>query len=354
MRKPYVIAVFSILVAGALILFFFSNSEETAEENPQQAESGEQEESTEFDESPKSSSDDLPKPLFESAAEAEEVKEEMVGIEDPQRVAYLAAFETPIEYYGRVLDEAGVPIIGAEIRFSAINNPYEPLSPETKYTRLSDSDGSFSITGITGTRLVLKISKEGYRMLPNSQSSLGYHPSATRRSDGEIPTVERPAVFVMEKLSVPAHLIKRRLKQKLPLNGKAVSINLLSGNLSSDGSFKISLKSDYNPDTYEAMNWEAAMKLQNGGLVENTDQANFEAPEDGYTSEIVFRVTEGMERIPKSFRQEVYFTVDNGRQYGRGTLYISSSGTFSFSYYLNPQGARNLEYDRALDVTEQY
>ena len=191
-------------------------------------------------------------------------------------------------------------------------------------------------------------------MIPSPQSSVGYHASSARNSDGAIPTAEQPAIFVMEKLNAPASLIKRRLKQKLPLNGQAVSIDLLSGKVRSGSPFTISLQSDYDSQTHQANNWEATVKIKDGGLVEHSDHTNFEAPESGYTSEVTFRVTEDMERRPNSFRQDYYFVADNGQQYGRGTLYISSSGAFSFSYHLNPEGSRNLQYDRAFDITKDY
>ena len=278
----------------------------------------------------------------------------MEGKEDPQRAVYLAAFETPIEYYGRVLDEAGIPVVGAEVRFSALNDPHMPLSPGTQYTRLSDIDGNFSITGITGARLTLKVIKEGYRMIPNPQKNVGYHPNYSHENDGRIPTAEQPAIFIMEKLNAPAPLIKRHFVKNIPLDGKAVLFDLLSGKPRPNGQLKVSLKSDYDSQTHEANSWEARVKIQDGGLVKHTDHANFEAPESGYTSEVTFRVTEDMERRPSSFRQDYYFVADNGQHYGRGTLYVSSSGTFTFSYYLNPEGSRNLQYDRVLDITKEY
>ncbi len=354
MKKSYIVAAVSILVVGILLFLSFKNTEESAEVNPENPEPEIREEATSEEPPPATLGDDLPQPVFESVAEAEEFREEIEAKEDPQRTAYLAVFETPIEYYGRVLDEAKIPVVGAEIRFSVLNNPHTPLSPGTQYTQFSDIDGNFSITGITGARLTLKVIKEGYRMISNPQSSVGYHPSSARKGDDEIPTAEQPAIFVLEKLNTPASLIKRRLKHKLSLNGQAVSIDLLSGKVRSGSSFTISLQSDYDSQTYQTTHWEASVKIHDGGLIEHTDLANFEAPGSGYTNEVVFRVTEDMEGRPKSFRQDYYFVTDNGQQYGRGTLYISSSGTFSFSYYLNPEGSRNLQYDRALDVTKQY
>lgn len=354
MRKSHTVIVGFIIVVGILLFLFPKEQEEPTETASQNPVPEMTKEPASVELPPASLGDDLPQPAFDSVAEAEKFREGIEGKEDPQQAAYLAVFETPIEYYGRVVDEAGTPIVGAKVRFSALNDPHTPLSSGTLYTRFSDIDGNFSITEITGARLVLKVIKDGYWMRPNPQAAIGYHPDFRNKSDGEIPTPERPAIVVMEKLNTPASLIKRRLTQKLPLNGQALSIDLLSGKVRSGSPFTVSLQSDYDPQTHQANSWEATVKIQDGGLVEHTDYANFEAPESGYTNEVTFRVTEDMERRPSSFRQDYYFVADNGQQYGRGTLYVSSSGAFTFSYYLNPEGSRNLEYDRALDVTKQY
>ena len=115
LRRSYIVVFVFILVVGILLFLFFKNQEEPTGMNPQKPEPERKEEPISVELSPTFLGDDLPQPVFESVAEAEKFREEMEGKEDPQRAAYLAVFETPIEYYGRVLDEAGVPMEGAEV-----------------------------------------------------------------------------------------------------------------------------------------------------------------------------------------------------------------------------------------------
>ncbi len=347
MKKHFLIIIFLIFVGVSWMLFkgMSKNQKNTPLTETKIAESGENDKSTLVPLTP----------VLNNLAQIDQSEEEkQVVEEDTQRSVYLAAFETPIEYHGKVLDESGKAIATAEVKFNAVNNPHEPLSPTSEYITFSDSSGYFSITEITGTRLTVNVSKEGYRLIPNDQGSIGYHASAVRKDDGEIPTKAKPAFFVMQKINAPVPLIKRRIRKKLPLNGDAISIDLLTGNTRTDGPFKVSIVSDYDSITNERQNWEAKVVLSNGGFAALKDQVNHEAPEDGYSEEIIFRFDESMDYNPKSVMNDYYFIVGDGKQYGRMNLYVSSTGALGLTYYLNPEGSRNLQYDRALDVTKSY
>src|SRR6266542_2871481 len=67
---------------------------------------------------------------------------------------YLRANVGPIEFYGIVVDEAMLPIADADINFSETTPPAA--------TKKSGADGRFSLAGVSGRYLDVKVSKQGY------------------------------------------------------------------------------------------------------------------------------------------------------------------------------------------------
>jgi hypothetical protein len=68
-------------------------------------------------------------------------------------------WRTPIEFYGKVVDENSEPMAEAQVRFSC-----NDLSPEgtSFYETTSDADGLFSINEIQGLMCDVEVSKPGY------------------------------------------------------------------------------------------------------------------------------------------------------------------------------------------------
>src|SRR2546423_10155652 len=57
--------------------------------------------------------------------------------------AFIAAFKTPISFYGRVIDQRGDPVPQADVKLSA--NDKASGGRPSEYTCKTDSDGRFSI-----------------------------------------------------------------------------------------------------------------------------------------------------------------------------------------------------------------
>ena len=323
------------LILGVMSVYWFSKNNNIPEASKKIEKSESIQEHTKPQGS-QSDSEPLPQITFDDKEEAEafnQLTEEQQR--NPQILAYIKAFRTPISFYGKVVDIEGNPVSDAEILFSAVNRPLSPNNLSTQYTGLSDHNGMFSITDIRGTRLTVRVSKAGYHTLPNEMSSLRY---ATPSSNSVFPTKDNPVVFILEKLNEPVDLYKDRKKQKLSLTGTPATVSIFNGK----GLLRISLRSDYNPTDNSFSNWDAVITLSNGGFIETEDIYNFEAPEEGYISEIEYRVTEDMERKPQRMDRTFYFNLNNGEYYGRMELLISAVGGYRIEYYINPYGDRNL------------
>ena len=77
---------------------------------------------------------------------------------------FIKDFATPITFYGKVIDQHGMPVPNADIKFRANDNPYGGKGSE--YQRQTDSNGLFSISGIRGLTLGVEVSKTGYYGVP--------------------------------------------------------------------------------------------------------------------------------------------------------------------------------------------
>ena len=116
------------------------------------------------------------------------------------------AFEwkTPIEFYGKVVDQNEQPIPDAEVRMN-----WTDMSPKgtSDAIRTTDGDGRFSITGVQGKNFgVRSIKKDGYieafRSNPHSFEYAGFWEPSYHEPD---PT--NPVIFHMRKKGEAAALV---------------------------------------------------------------------------------------------------------------------------------------------------
>jgi len=88
-----------------------------------------------------------------------------VVISDNPVARLIAAYKTPIEFYGKVVDQHGAPVVGAAVMLLPFDNMGE--SSRTKMMLRSDEQGGFSIKGLTGLAMGVQVTKDGYMTLPD-------------------------------------------------------------------------------------------------------------------------------------------------------------------------------------------
>ena len=89
----------------------------------------------------------------------------------PQQQRFLALFDAPISFFGRVVDETGSPVPGAVATMSAADKPWASGS---KHEKLSDDGGLFEIDGLRGAELYVEVKRDGYYQTANSRRSFRY------------------------------------------------------------------------------------------------------------------------------------------------------------------------------------
>jgi hypothetical protein len=99
----------------------------------------------------------------------------------------------PIDFYGKAVDEKGEPLNGANVRFGCL------VFPENHFTTnaVTDTQGNFALTGVTGVALNVRVNKEDYEEVQGTnQNSFAYY---SPTGAGFYPDPRNPVVFHLRK-----------------------------------------------------------------------------------------------------------------------------------------------------------
>jgi Carboxypeptidase regulatory-like domain len=252
-------------------------------------------------------------------------------------------WRTPIEFYGEVVDENTNPVASAKIDFSC--NDLSPTGT-SNYQTVSDANGFFSITGITGKLLNVNVSKEGYY---TSKRDNNYYTYAGNNINF-MPDSQNPVIFHLRKKMKGESLITIDYPgfahiAQLHHDGTPVEIDLFKGvqvPLGS-GQLRMALWRDSSDKNARVYDWSLQLTAPNGGLVETDEEFDFEAPQAGYQPSIMIDMPATNINWKAEVRSKYYIQLANG-DYGRIDFYIlSRNGVFTVSSAINPNGSQDLE-----------
>src|SRR5207237_1445461 len=136
-----------------------------------------------------------------------------------------ADWKVPIEFYGRVVDEASRPIANARVQFAWTN-----LSAKGSDHRdaVSDDRGLFNLSGVEGKRLSVRVDKEGYYG-STSASFKSFEFSNPGEDIYYEPDTTDPVIFRLRAKGEAAHLTKKSVKVLLLNSGRSATIDLATG-----------------------------------------------------------------------------------------------------------------------------
>ncbi len=258
----------------------------------------------------------------------------------------------PISFYGKVVDESNQPLPEAEVVF-IVND--ESSEGTTEYHKKSDGNGLFALTGVKGKGTAVDVSKEGYYQ---TRSASSYFLYAGIEDTFFTPDPNNPVVFQLRKKGEAAELVEMEKKVHIPKDGTPVEISLLTGKPVSAGQGDIKIECwtmDQNQISYEKRfyDWKFRLSVPGGGLIESTQEFDFKAPTDGYRpfDEIDMPTSLGKEKWTDQIKKRYFLKLRNGN-YARIYLeMIAHGGHFCWiESYLNPDGSRNLEYDKSKEI----
>jgi hypothetical protein len=250
--------------------------------------------------------------------------------------------KSPVDTYGKVIDQDGQPVSGAKIRGCL---EFEEKEIKEEHDTKTDGQGQFHFLGLIAKDLVAVPEKEGY------EYDL-MHP--VLRPKNYLPDPNNPLVYTMWKLRGPEPMKHIQIYSQVPRDGSSKRFDLLSNVQRNTGNLVVALTR--NPLTLnqsnrlKPFNWSVTFEITNGGFQEITNIYPNEAPLEGYQPTLTWSFPTNAVAWQSNFKHNYYFKSQGGQVYGRITLEVWAGGMtelapFNADIYANPGGSRNLEFD---------
>jgi hypothetical protein len=292
-----------------------------------------------------------------------------LGLKDPRWVerrrlreedpAY--QWRTPIEFFGKVIDEKNQPVAGAEIAYSW-NGTIEKYGGDgvCHRTMTSDTNGLFHIHGVEGKGITIRVSKEGYYR-SKSPNDGNFEYAGFWEPNFIEPERNKPVIF---------HLVKRpaaeptyRIGSRIFLEPPALETNLdlLSPNAQSTtiADLHVRITRPAGSSYEKPFDWSVTIEGRNSAeIVETTEEFMLQAPVEGYQPKLVrdYKNPTGNARqkvrfYVRSKSRKLYAAVDfEMAAYRR--MNGSEPASIVISATVNPNYSPNVEYDPEKDIRE--
>lgn len=237
-------------------------------------------------------------------------------------------WKMPINFWGRVVDESNNVVFGANVHF--VWNDLSANGTSDADTK-SDGNGFFSLLGRRGKGMTVTVSKDGYYDTSSSRQSFEYAQPESRF----IPDPNRPVVFYLRKKHGGAELVSTNAEITLAV-GKVISFPL-----NAQTTLQIELLT--NAPMWQKQ-WATHVSVINGGIQPAIEEFPFEAPPEGYESELELNLDTPKPPAWMNLYQGGEFYIKTANGYGRLELKMISGKNFmEISFLLNPSGSTNLE-----------
>ena len=271
--------------------------------------------------------------------------------------AFINAYKTPIEFYGKVVDQHGEPVAGAAIKILPFDNAYG--DSDTSLDLTSDASGRFSVKGLKGLAMGVQATKAGHLTF----SDLGYgKPTSSRRIEYGLDGTQgarfkdpnKPTLFTLHKIGLVEPMVYVEEKRwHLEVDGTPRKIALDSKDGTGPHQIDFRLRSDWshlpmdNEINSKRFDWSLEARIPGGGFLKNASDYNFEAPETGYLESIRFGYLANLPQEQwKRLRHGRYFVKFADGTFGRIRFSIDAASDrrpLSLTSWMNLKpGSRNL------------
>ena len=244
-------------------------------------------------------------------------------------------WKMPINFYGKVVDEEGVPVEGADISFQWTNYS---TTGSAEYRTQSDAQGLFQLSGVTGKRLGVSVRKKGYQhYYVGNRFSFEY--AAYFEPEWYVPDASHPVIFKMHKNREADPLVVRENQEAELTPGQKKSFPI--------GPSGTAIVIERLPNvTQGPRGWVARVSVPGGGLAVATEEFPFEAPESGYTSSLEISAQTPKPPVWQGDNGAAFF-VKTPQGYGRITVRntLGTAWVYVTSYFNPKPSSRNLEFD---------
>ena len=279
----------------------------------------------------------------------------------------LSAWDKPVEFWGKVIDQFGNPVEGVELIAQVPTQRYIPTAKggfrtSTGLKAVSAADGSFHFAGAEGFSLSIKsITKAGYAMpirVQLEKPELAYHYCYTNHGTREplfTPDPARPEIIRLWKMKDPGPRHTYLLYNCVTYDGTLLPVDLDNDRQDNPGKFDFTVQARKAQDG-EGEVVELVFQARDGGfmLPAPDDAFLFTAPAEGYQPTLVVRLDDPVTRKRFSANERVPFALfvqtRSGKCHSVVTGHLEDLGEELLldSYVLtNPTGGLDLEVDLA-------
>jgi len=222
----------------------------------------------------------------------------------------------PIEFWGITLDESGKPLGSVQIQWGTDEDGHFDMAVNKhgKSGRLqSDEDGKFYINAGSGSVLGLdSMVKEGY-ILSKCEKEFGY----ANVQKIYKPDKNNPQQFIFTQIEKLPTLIHYKRKYTLKWDQKAISYDLMNGNISMTGDLIITA-SIKNANISSDYDWTFSARVKDGGVLQTSAFLTTIAPNKDY--EPIWECGAQHERLSGRDRNYLFIRTADGKY---GLLHLS-------------------------------
>lgn len=254
-------------------------------------------------------------------------------------------WKQPISFYGKVVDENNQPVASASVDYTWSTVEAE-RGTLTKHDE-TDTSGLFAIHE-TGSGIGITVSKDGYYTTPSER--LRNYEYANHGNGVFTPNPKNPVIFHLRRkgagvlLLTSQHGMSPDFPINIPRDGTPVKIDIMQREVGDSGQIQVSENKPEHNAWKQATSWSFRMEIPDGGLVEESDEFPFEAPESGYQPVMQFDFQQGQTNWATMLKKDFYIKLGNPPRYGRLQVQTDISyGGAILTYAINPDGSRNLE-----------
>jgi len=255
----------------------------------------------------------------------------------------IGLWQSSLIYFGKVIDEKGVPIPNVQISYGA--NSLNEAREEVYNTGIvtTDDRGIFKIEGVRGIGLRLQLSHP--HCYPYPDNSTGFDKRSVPRSGYFSDSEEKAQIFRMHRKGNPVALIKRGGGLHAPTDGTVVGFpfrgatrDAIIGRGQIEG-----WKGSPDPRSGGHYDWKVKITVPNGGIASSTNYFDFIAPETGYHESFEITVSKHDPNWQTRVEKRLFFKLSNYFVLANVSIDIYHDLYFSMDYFVNPDGSRNLE-----------
>jgi hypothetical protein len=250
-----------------------------------------------------------------------------------------------IEFYGKVLDQFGQPVAGADVKLSW-TTVIGPI-PDPVKTISTDTNGNFAVTGIRGKGIGIFVSKVGYDSTPDWAQSFEY--ADFFHDNFHVPDSNNPVLFHLYKIQEADPMYLFRAHDELDPSGKSLTLDMAQGKTGVNGDFALSIQVGNNHGEKGPDYTVSVAALGDAGLVATAERDVHQAPADGYQKTIAIQQKSSDTNYSTHLSFHFYARTRDGKY---GVVYFDISvprkgGEIDCDTVVrcNPSGSRNVEFD---------